>query len=158
MAALARIIHESQAWSRSERLPGDIGRTWWGPRRTPPFPRGLALWRRDRKRSDETTSDRGEELRAPQYRLANCAEVVEERPRTGEEHADATSRYLDAGGDFDQPHPPRTSVTFTKRVCFATTVEVSTARTASACLNGNGILFQIVAGTFFRRRIGDLLS
>ena len=104
------------------------------------------------------TSDRGNELRAPHQRLADVTEVVKERPRTGEEHADATSRHLDAGGDFDQSHPPRTSVTFTKRVCFAAAVEVSTARTASACFNGNGILFEMVAGAFFRRRIGDLLS
>ncbi len=116
------------------------------------------------KRSEKESDARDEglrrwdELRTPHERLANCAEVVEERPRIGEEHADAPRRHLDAGGDFDEAHPPRAGVTFTKRVCFPAAVEVSTARTASACFNGNSIFLEIVTGTFLRRRIGDLLS
>ena len=78
--------------------------------------------------------------------MANRAEVVEERPRTGEEHADAPRRHLNAGRDFDQAHPPRAGVTFAKRVCFPAAVEASTARTASACFNGNSILVEIIAG------------
>ena len=104
------------------------------------------------------TSVGGDESRASHEGFADVAEVVEEGPRTGEEHADATSLYLDSGGDFDQSHPPRTSMTFTKRIGFAATVEVSPTRTASACFSRNGTLFEIVAGAFFRRRIGNLLS
>ena len=42
--------------------------------------------------------------------------MVEKWPRTREQHADTTSCYLDASGDFNQPHLPGTSVTFAKRV------------------------------------------
>ena len=66
--------------------------------------------------------------------------------------------HLDPRGNFDQPHPPRASVTFTLRVGFASAVEVSTAYTARTCVNGNGIWFERVAWIFFRGRIGDLLS
>ena len=80
------------------------------------------------------------------------------RIEKGRGHADAACRHLDAGSNFDQAHPPRAGVTFTKRVCFPAVIEASTVRTASACFNGNRILFEIVAGAFLHRRIGDLLS
>ena len=105
-----------------------------------------------------TTSDARDTSRLFHERLPDVTEVVEERPRTGKEHADATSCHLDPRGNFDQPHPPRASVTFTLRVGFASAVEVSTAYTARTCFNGNGIWFERVAWIFFRGRIGDLLS
>ena len=66
------------------------------------------------------TSVGGDKSRTSHEGLADVAEVVEERPRTGEEHTDATSRHFDAGGNFDQSHPPRTGVTFTKWFPVAT--------------------------------------
>ena len=51
------------------------------------------------------------------------------RPRSGKEHAYATSCDLDSGGDFDQSHPSRTSVVFTKRIRSAAAIKVATTRT-----------------------------
>ena len=90
--------------------------------------------------------------------VTDVAEMVEERPRTGEEHPYATSRHLDSGGDFDQPPPPRTSVSFTKRVRFAALVEVATTRTTGTCFDDNSILVEVVAGAFFCGWICDCLS
>ena len=104
------------------------------------------------------TSVGGDESRASHEGFADVAEVVEEGPRTGEEHADATSLYLDSGGDFDQSHPPRTSMTFTKRIGFATAVEVTTASTAGTRFHRDGIFVKIVAAAFFRGWIGNRLS
>ena len=123
-----------------------------------PFPPWVGVAERIGKGSVVRRSVGGDESRASHEGLADVAEVAEVRPCTGEEHADATSRHFDAGGNFDQSHPPCTGVTFTKWVCFTAAVEVSATRTASACFNRNGILFEIVAGAFFRRRIGNLLS
>ena len=57
--------------------------------------------------------------------MADVTEVVEEGPRSGKEHAYTTSCHLDSSGDFDQSHPPRTSVAFTKRIRFAAAVKVA---------------------------------
>jgi hypothetical protein len=57
---------------------------------------------------------------------AGVAEVLPERPRSGEQNANAARGDFDACCDLDHSRSPRTSVAFAKRIGLATLIETTT--------------------------------
>jgi len=80
------------------------------------------------------------------------------RAATDNEGEEGASDLVPEAPEESAPRIPGTGVTFTKRVCLATAVELSSAHAASARFIRNGILSEIVTGAFLHRWIGDLLS
>ena len=98
----------------------------------PPFPRAGAWWamclRVLCKKVKEAEGASEQVLRAVENGASDISEVVEKRPRSGQEHVDTSSGDFDPRGDFDQPHPPGTGVTLTERIGLPATVPVPATR------------------------------